>query len=556
MFKVKTVIVWVLVSFLFIACGDDRANRSNRGDENGTKQGVLGAVEVIENDSDGDGVSDEDEVNIYGTNPNSNDTDGDGLLDGEEINTYDTNVTNPDTDGDGLTDGEEIHTYDTNATNPDSDNDGLNDELEVHTYRTNPTNPDTDGDCLLDSFEILYYETNATNVDTDGDRVNDGVEVYSYASNDLNLSCLSAPETLANGYNHNPAKDGIPTLDADVINALDPTNDSDGDGQSNMRENNCTEGDVSNPLKKCPFIMETDEGNVLQEHGYSYVPGGFDVDGDGVNEGGFWISRYQARASGVQIGSEVVIDDVGNVNKYVSKHFKVLNRNIEVLSYKEAELDETGVVAGNELIFDEEGIAGIKRLSRFTPYLAEVCLVRYKLKDSNGTDLDINITLPTQKQYIQVKMLLDADLKVPNKDGVVGDGRHIRNGVLGTDPNVPIYTYSLIIDEFGEEYKEYVRNIVQLRETINPNTFVDTFTFNKDVPAWWDADINLFKEFEKGANATQDLGNGIGPEKDAYAVIVRGGSILDVTQGVSGALTDDEGQTNGIGFRAATDYLY
>jgi len=258
----------------------------------------------------------------------------------------------------------------------------------------------------------------------------------------------------------------------------------------------------------------------------------------------------------VQIGSEIVIEDVGNVNKYVSKHFKVLNRNIEVLSYKEDKLDETGVVAGNELIFDEESIAGNRRISNFTPYLAEVCLGHYKLKDKNGTALDINISMPTQKQYIQVKMLLDADLKVPNKDGVVGDGRHIRNGVLGIDPNVPLYAYSLIIDEFGRDYKEYVRNIVQLRDTVNTDTFVDTFSFEKDVPTWWDANISMFKEFEKGANATQDLGNGIGPEKDAYGVIVRGGSLLDVTQGVSGALTDDEGQTNGIGFRAATDYLY
>jgi hypothetical protein len=455
--KIKVLILGLFIGLLLTACGDDRADLT---DMNGTR-GVLG---VVESDSDGDGISDNDERNIYGTNPDNNDTDGDGLLDGEEILTYETNATNPDTDGDGLEDGS-----------------------EVRTYGTNPKNPDTDGDCLLDSFEVLNYETNATNVDTDGDTVNDGIEIYAYEGDELNVSCLVTPETLANGYNHNPARDGIPTPSADVINALDPTNDSDGDGQSNIRENNCTEGDASNPLKLCPFIVDAVEGNVLTQHSYSYVPGGFDVDGDGVNEGGFWISRYQARASGVQIGSEIVIADVGNVNKYLSKHFKVLNRNVEVLSYKEAVLDETGVVAGTELIFNEESIAGIKRVSNFTPYLAQVCLGHYKLKDENGTDLDINITMPTQKQYIQVKMLLDADLITPNKNGVVGDGRHIRNGILGTDPNVPLFSYSIILDEFGKDYKEYLRNIVQLRETVNPNTFVDTFTFESDVPAWWDA---------------------------------------------------------------------
>jgi len=530
-------------------------------------------------DSDGDGIADVDEVNIYGTNPDSNDTDGDGLLDGDEINIYDTNVTNSDTDGDGLLDGAEINSYDTNATNSDSDNDGLldgaeinsydtnatnsdtdndglSDSAEINTYDTNASNSDTDGDCLLDSFEILNYDTNASNSDTDGDTIADGIEIYSYNANDLNVTCLSTAETLVGGHNTSPAKDGIPDAASDVINALDPTNDSDGDGQSNSFENNCTEGDALDPTKLCPSIVDTDLGKVLTSHGYSYVPGGFDVDGDGVNEGGFWISRYQARVSGVEIPSEDIISDVGNVNQYISKRFKVLNRNIDVLSYNEAQLQETGVVAGSELIFDEESVAGLSRVSHFTPYLAQVCLNRYKLKDENGTVVDVNITMPTNKQYMHVKMLLDADLVTSNKDGLLGDGRHIRNGILGTDPNVPLFDYNLIVDEFGEELKEYVRNIVQLRNTVSTNTFVDTFTFADDVPAWWGADESKFKTFDTGANATQDLGNGIGPEKDAYAVIVRGGAILDVTQGVSGALTDDAGQSNGISFRAATPYLY
>jgi hypothetical protein len=183
-------------------------------------------------------------------------------------------------------------------------------------------------------------------------------------------------------------------------------------------------------------------------------------------------------------------------------------------------------------------------------------LARYTLKDSNGTTIDVNITMPTHKQYMHVKMLLDADLVTPDKNGLLGDGRHIRNGILGTDPNVPLFDYNLIIDEFGVDLKEYVRNLVQLRQTVNTTTFVDTFNFTDDVPSWWDADVTKFKTFALGANATQDLGHGIGPEKDSYAVIVRGGPILDVTQGVSGALTDDAGQTNGISFRAATDYLY
>ena len=61
----------------------------------------------------------------------------------------------PDADRDGLTDDEEVNTYGTNPNKTDSDNDGLGDYAEVFTYGTNPTKPDTDGDGFLDGYEIL-----------------------------------------------------------------------------------------------------------------------------------------------------------------------------------------------------------------------------------------------------------------------------------------------------------------------------------------------------------------------------------------------------------------
>jgi hypothetical protein len=59
-------------------------------------------------DSDGEGLSDDQEINLYGTNPNSYDTDHDGLNDYEEVKIYNTNPNNPDTDGDGTSDKDEI----------------------------------------------------------------------------------------------------------------------------------------------------------------------------------------------------------------------------------------------------------------------------------------------------------------------------------------------------------------------------------------------------------------------------------------------------------------
>jgi hypothetical protein len=58
-------------------------------------------------DSDHDGVSDEDEA-AYGTSDTSIDTDQDGLLDRKEIMVWGTDPTNPDTDGDGYLDGVEV----------------------------------------------------------------------------------------------------------------------------------------------------------------------------------------------------------------------------------------------------------------------------------------------------------------------------------------------------------------------------------------------------------------------------------------------------------------
>ena len=59
-------------------------------------------------DTDGDGVADGDEVNIYFTDPWVWDTDGDGIPDGEELFGLLTDPLVWDTDGDGLADGQTV----------------------------------------------------------------------------------------------------------------------------------------------------------------------------------------------------------------------------------------------------------------------------------------------------------------------------------------------------------------------------------------------------------------------------------------------------------------
>lgn len=113
-------------------------------------------------DGDDDGLRDWEELQI-GTDPAVADSDGDGVSDGDEVNgPHPSDPLVSDTDGDGLNDGLE-----TLGQNP-----------------TDPKNADTDGDGLSDGQEDANHngrvddgETDPNKADSDGGGANDGVEV-------------------------------------------------------------------------------------------------------------------------------------------------------------------------------------------------------------------------------------------------------------------------------------------------------------------------------------------------------------------------------------------
>jgi len=169
----------------------------------GSKEDAENSGYALGVDRDNDGLSDEyeermRELGIVLLNSRSNDTDGDGLTDKEEMQTVKTDPTNPDTDGDGLSDYEEYRVYKTNPRQPDTDYDGLNDYEEVKIYKTNPNVMDTDKDGLDDYFEVHHAwdisncttsvkevwiggiayndHTDPLNPDTDNDGLLDGEE--------------------------------------------------------------------------------------------------------------------------------------------------------------------------------------------------------------------------------------------------------------------------------------------------------------------------------------------------------------------------------------------
>ncbi len=107
-------------------------------------------AEAGSDDWDRDGLKNDEERKL-GTNPYNPDTDGDGLSDGEEVLRYMTNPLETDTDLDLLTDGDEVKKYKTDPLNPDTDGGGVRDGHELLEDQTDPLNPHDD---------LVLYELN------------------------------------------------------------------------------------------------------------------------------------------------------------------------------------------------------------------------------------------------------------------------------------------------------------------------------------------------------------------------------------------------------------
>jgi hypothetical protein len=207
--------------------------------------------------TDGDGLSDGDEVNVHNTNPLDPDTDGDGLPDGWEVR-YDFNPRVVQTDGihgvaddpddDGLTNLQEYQ-HGTDPFNEDTDDDGLEDGDEVNVHNTNPLLEDTDGDGLTDGDEVALKAVwpclDPLVWDCDGDMLPDGWELQ-YGLNPCECAATNSPAWDADN-------DGLGLLD-EYRYCTDPTNpDTDGDGVRDGDE-------VPHSPGSCPCDPD-DEGN-------------------------------------------------------------------------------------------------------------------------------------------------------------------------------------------------------------------------------------------------------------------------------------------------------
>ena len=262
--------------------GTDDCNVDSDGDgytdfEEATGQGGA-------DDTDNDGLSDDAETNVYGTDPNNPDSDGDGIKDGNEVFGTGTDPLDPDSDGDGLSDGTEVNTTSTDPNDADTDNDGLSDGDEV-SDGTDPRDSDTDDDGLSDAEE-KSLGTDPTDPDTDGDGLSDGDEA-GHGSDPLLTDTDGDGIEDADDPDPDETEPGDPDSDNDGVSDEDElangTNpgvaDTDGDGLSDGTEQ-ATGTDPLNADSDGDGLSDGVEVEILGTD-----PNSADSDGDGVDDG-------------------------------------------------------------------------------------------------------------------------------------------------------------------------------------------------------------------------------------------------------------------------------
>ena len=221
-------------------------------------------------DSDHDGLLDEVEIEVHGTDPFNPDSDYDGLTDGNELLVYLTDPLDSDSDDDGLEDGKEVKELDTDPLDEDSDNGGVIDGIEVEVDFTDPLNgsddrldeQDDDGDGLTNSEETLYG-TDRDNPDSDGDGLSDGDEVHIYSTDpaqaDSDGDLLDDGDEIMNWStdpNHpDTDRDGLDDGEEILAYGTNATReDTDGDG--------LLDGEEVNEQNTDPLVKDTDEGGI------------------------------------------------------------------------------------------------------------------------------------------------------------------------------------------------------------------------------------------------------------------------------------------------------
>lgn len=281
---------------------------------------TLVVVSIEDFDRDGDGLSNIQEEDDVGTDPDDPDTDGDGIRDGTEFfggqpGAADNNPTDPldtDSDGDGLCDGDGTDFVSGAAAagcqgQEDADVDGRFDGNE-----TNPNDTDTDDDLLTDFREVMEgnygaegvagtvdangaragRQTSPIDADTDDDGLDDGEEdfdrdgTFDPSQNETDPTDFDTDNGgEGDGSERENGRDPV-DFPQDDNGALG--NDNDGDGLANGQEDEDNDG-VVDPGETDPNDFDSDDdglGDGVEVNGQNDTdPLDPDTDGDGLCDG-------------------------------------------------------------------------------------------------------------------------------------------------------------------------------------------------------------------------------------------------------------------------------
>ncbi len=358
-------------------------------------------------DLDGDGLWDELEKSM-GLDPTQVDTDGDHLSDGNELLNYFTDPLLSDTDADGLSDSEELALFYAAGLDPladydndgkpsimdyDSDDDGLNDKQELkgmssvywlEVIKTNPSVKDSDYDGFTDSEEWAFAGHDLEDAhphplkkDSDQDGLWDKFE-YDWYQNEYGVPSpvlyILNSDVDGEGLNDGEEFDyGTSPLDIDTDNDFDLNNDNIiNSTEQNLAINDGNYGSFTdygeiqgntwqawnfglddcvppNPTPTNPLKKDSDNDGVsdVAEYTANTLPVSEDSDADGIeNVQDFFF--FHANCTDPDTDNDYLRD--GTEVQYYNLIRGISNESIANLHYlNNSDVDEDGVLDGLEL---------------------------------------------------------------------------------------------------------------------------------------------------------------------------------------------------------------
>ena len=436
-------------------------------------------------DSDGDGLTDADETQRYGTNPLAfdadTDADSDGLTNVDEVDLYLTNRDDADSDDDGLSDGDEALIYLTDPLLLDTDLDGLSDGDEILIYGLSPlvqdSGADTDTDGLQNVDEVDLYFTDPlvpdADADTDGDGLGNVDEVDLYFM-DPQVSDASA-DTDGDGLSNVSEVDSYGTNPQ----VSDAGADTDGDGLTNV-----SEFDVyfTNPVAPDADADTDGDGleNVAEVDIYFTNPQVVDADADTDGDGLTNVSEVDRYGTSPQV-SDAGADSDGDGLTNVSE-VDIYGTN-PLLSDADADTDGDGLTNISEVdSYGTDPTTSDASSDTDGDGLTNVAEVDTHSTDPATPDTDADGLSDGEEINTQLTNPLVEDT---DGDGF-GDGEEVN--VLGTDPLIPNPPENILNTNAAEDSGADVFASI---ETDGFGNWVSAWRSNEDLGGYIGSDYDI-----------------------------------------------------------------